>query len=166
MARVFLGLGSNLGDRRSRMRGAVEALMRHGIEVKRASSLYESEPMYELDQPRFLNAVIEVETELSPEELLRVAKGIERQLGRQRRHRNGPREIDIDILRYGGVQLDTPELTIPHPRMAERPFVLEPLGELADDVSPNSGRPSGVQRIEGREWANMPGRRDASLRTE
>ena len=106
--------------------------------------------MYELDQPRFLNAVVEAQTELSPEALLDAVKEIERQLGRKPRSRNGPREIDIDILMYGAKQLDSPELTLPHPRMQERPFVLVPLMELTGDRCSSSGD---LMMVEGPEWA-------------
>lgn len=125
----------------------MEALANAGVRLVEASSLYETEPMYLAEQPAFLNAVVRVETELSPEELLAVVKDVERRLGRQPRERNGPREIDIDILTYGNETRDSPELTIPHPRMAERPFVQAPLAEL-------EGRAyDGLKPIEGPGWA-------------
>lgn len=152
MPRVYLGLGSNLGDRREQLRAALRALSEHGVVVEAASSLYESDPMYEVDQPPFLNAVVAAQTELLPEELLRAAKDVEGQLGRQPRARNGPRELDIDILMYGDRQLDTPELTLPHPRMHERPFVLIPLAELRGSAVKAE---AGLRPIEAPEWAGQ-----------
>jgi len=108
--------------------------------------------MYDTNQPRFLNAAVQVDTELSPEALLLAAKAIERKLGREERTRFGAREIDIDILVYGDERRDTPTLTIPHPRMAERPFVQAPLAELRGDAAPAY---EGVSVVEGPEWADV-----------
>jgi len=149
VAEVYLGLGANLGDRREQLRRALAELRGQGVRTERVSSLYETEPMYQLDQPAFLNAVIQAETGLTPEELLGAAKEVERHLGRRRRTRYGPREIDVDILLYEGQQRNTEELMLPHPRMAERPFVQVPLAELRGEAT----RAEGVTAIEGPEWA-------------
>lgn len=140
MTAVYLGLGSNLGDRPGNLKRALEALARK-VKVVRVSSIYETEPVGFLSQPRFLNAVCKVETGLKPLELLRFVKNTETELGRRQSFRDAPREIDIDILLYGSVVMDTPELTVPHPRMTERAFVLVPLVEIAPDaVHPGLGR--------------------------
>ncbi|HVB33356.1 MAG TPA: 2-amino-4-hydroxy-6-hydroxymethyldihydropteridine diphosphokinase [Patescibacteria group bacterium] len=128
---VYLSLGSNLGDRARQIARAVEALAGAGIRPVRRSSLYLTEPVGGLDQRPFLNCVVEAETESMPRQLLRQVQQVERALGRRRMVRQGPRSIDIDILFYGTSRIRTPELTIPHPRIAERRFVLVPLGEIA-----------------------------------
>ena len=128
---VYLALGSNLGDREANLRLAIRALARTSIEIVRASSIYETAPMLFEDQPWFLNQVVEAKTSLFPRQLLHCAQEVERQLGRKRTIANGPRIIDIDILLYGRTVMTSDELTLPHPRMAERRFVLEPLAELA-----------------------------------
>ncbi len=141
MPTVYLGLGANLGDREANLRAARERLQELGVELERCSSLYESEPWGVRDQPRFLNAVCRAHTALSPQELLRLAKQVERDLGRRPGVRYGPRPVDVDILLYDDLVLDTPDLTIPHPRLAERAFVLVPLAELAPElVVPGLGR--------------------------
>ena len=112
--------------------------------------MYETVPMYDTDQPPFLNAATQVRTDLQPEALLQAIKGVEQELGRQPRTRFGPREIDVDILLYGDERRDTPELTIPHPRMDERPFVQAPLAELRGQSPPPY---DGVRLVEGPEWA-------------
>ena len=127
---VYLGLGSNLGDRMGNLKSAVEKLSKK-VTVKKISSAYETEPLYNTEQPMFLNAVIKGVTTLEPLELLSFVKGIENDLGRQPGFRNAPRIIDIDILFYGKRVIQTDELTVPHPRIAERAFVLVPLAELA-----------------------------------
>ncbi len=138
---MFLGLGGNLGDREANLRAARERLERGGVAVERCSSLYETEPWGVVDQPHFLNAVCQGRTMLAPMELLALAKRIEGELGRAPTVRYGPRPIDIDILLYGAQVLATPELTVPHPRLAERAFVLVPLAELAPDLPlPGDGR--------------------------
>jgi 2-amino-4-hydroxy-6-hydroxymethyldihydropteridine diphosphokinase len=131
---VYLGLGSNLGQREANLREAVERLEAAGIRLARRSSLYETEPLELRDQPWFLNAVVEVETDLFPRQLLGCIQNIEREMGRQRVTPKGPRNIDIDLLFYGRSVIDTPELQTPHPRIAERRFVLEPLSEIAPDL--------------------------------
>ncbi len=134
MKRVYLSLGSNLGGRESALRKAVAALGPAGIRVLRVSSVYESEPVDVRDQPWFLNLVVEAETGLSPEELLARTQRVEREMGRVRTRPKGPRAIDIDILFYGDSVIDSTELTVPHPRMPGRRFVLEPLAELAPEL--------------------------------
>ena len=130
MTRVWLALGSNLGDRAGYLQAAREALPEAGITLIRASRVAETEPLGVEDQPRFLNQVLEVETSLEPRPLLNTVKDIERQLGRTARQRWGPREIDIDILRYDGRSVDEPGLHIPHPELPNRPFLLELLEDL------------------------------------
>lgn len=131
MARVYLSLGSNMGDRGANIARALEKLSGRGVRVTRASSLYETEPVEFREQAWFLNSVVEAETELEPSELLAAALEVERALGRERRVPKGPRLIDIDILLYGDAVIDTPELQVPHPRMAARRFVLVPFAEIA-----------------------------------
>jgi 2-amino-4-hydroxy-6-hydroxymethyldihydropteridine diphosphokinase len=129
--RIYLSLGSNLGDRAENLARAVDGLPGAGINVLRQSSIYETEPVDFLDQPWFLNTVLEAETLLPPAQLLAALQGIERRLGSRKLVARGPRIIDLDILIYGGVVVRTAEMEIPHPRMAERRFVLVPLAELA-----------------------------------
>jgi 2-amino-4-hydroxy-6-hydroxymethyldihydropteridine diphosphokinase len=131
---VYLGLGSNIGDREANLREALERLEAAGIRAARRSSLYETEPLELRDQPWFLNAVVEVETDLFPLQLLGCIQNIEREMGRQRVTPKGPRNIDIDILFYGRSVIDTAELHIPHPSIAQRRFVLEPLSEIAPEL--------------------------------
>ena len=128
MARAFIGLGSNLGDREAALRGALELL---GEDVVAVSSFRETEPVGYLDQPAFLNAAAALETGLEPRALLERLLGVERELGRTREGpRHGPRTIDLDLLVYDDRVIDEPGLVVPHPRLAERRFVLEPLAEL------------------------------------
>ncbi|MFA4991865.1 MAG: 2-amino-4-hydroxy-6-hydroxymethyldihydropteridine diphosphokinase [Candidatus Omnitrophota bacterium] len=132
--RCYIGLGSNLGDRQKNIDEAVRRLgSARGIEVKRVSSVYETEPVGGPPQGKYLNAVAEIETGLSPRELLTVTQAIEDGLGRTRTVRNGPRTIDLDILLCGGLEIDEPDLKIPHPRMKEREFVMKGLRELVDE---------------------------------
>jgi len=128
---AYLGLGSNLGDREANLRKALEHLEAAGVEIVHRSHIYETEPQEVFDQPWFLNLVVEVATHFSAVELLARVQAIEGELGRKRAVPKGPRVIDIDILFYGDSILDTAELQIPHLRLAERRFVLEPLSELA-----------------------------------
>jgi 2-amino-4-hydroxy-6-hydroxymethyldihydropteridine diphosphokinase len=130
---VYLGLGTNLGDRMNNLTSALKLLGRK-VTIKKISSVYETEPVGYKEQPLFLNAVLLAMTELDPMELLHFIKGIESELGRQPSFRNAPRLIDIDILFYGDLVMETPELIIPHPRIAERAFVLAPLAEIAPEV--------------------------------
>lgn len=133
MATVYLSLGSNLGNRALSIYAALRRLGQ-GIALEEISSLYETEPVGLKDQPWFLNLVCRCETELSPEALLDLAKEVEQRLGRKETIRFGPRTIDIDILLYDDLLLNTPHLQIPHPRLHERAFVLVPLAELAPDL--------------------------------
>lgn len=187
---VFLGLGTNLGDREANLREAVRLLEERGVRVVQVSSLYETAPVGYPDQPRFLNAVARVEAgvgarggepagagvaagagagaradggEVGPAWMLGVAAGIEREMGRVRGIRNGPRVIDIDVLIYGERAVETGELEVPHPRMAERRFVLEPLAEIAPELRhPLLGLTAGqmlarvkdqeAERVAGPEW--------------
>jgi len=128
---VYLGLGSNLGDRAAQLEQAIAGLATAGITPVRCSSFYATEPVGFAPQHWFLNAVVEAETELMPRQLLRATQGVERSLGRRRTVPSGPRTVDIDILLYGGTVVSMPDLEIPHPRMAERRFVLVPLREIA-----------------------------------
>ena len=132
MKLVYIGLGSNLGDREATIRAALDRLDgQDEIQVVRVSSLRETDPVGYTYQPRFLNGVAALETELSPRELLERMLAVERALGRTRDGpRFGPRTIDLDLLLYGDAVVDEPGLEIPHPRIAERSFVLEPLAEL------------------------------------
>lgn len=135
MATAFIGLGSNLGDRISNIQKAIEQLnRREGIAVTKISSIYETAPIGLTEQPDFLNAVAEVETSLKALDLLHVALDVENDMGRIRNLRWGPRVIDIDLLIYDDLQTAEPELTLPHPRMRERAFVLIPLSEIAPDL--------------------------------
>lgn len=131
MSRAVLGLGTNLGDRLENLRLAVAALgaLPHTC-VEAVSSVYETEPVGYADQPAFLNAAAVVETGLSPRALLGACLGIEAAMGRRRTFRNAPRILDIDVLLVEGVEMAEEELTLPHPRMAQRGFVLVPLEEL------------------------------------
>jgi 2-amino-4-hydroxy-6-hydroxymethyldihydropteridine diphosphokinase len=133
MARVFVGIGSNLGDRAETLRRAVEAMAAlPATAVKAVSRLHETEPVGIVDQPRFLNGAVELETELDPDALLAALLAIERELGRDRASvpPGGPRTADLDLLVYGDRRIERSELEIPHPRLHERRFVLEPLAEL------------------------------------
>ncbi len=132
--KAVLGLGSNLGDKERSLRAAVGALgLVPGVRVLRTSSVWVTEPWGYTDQPPFYNAVVEVESDLSPQALLGACLGIEAGIGRVRSFRNGPRVIDIDLLLYEDAVSDTPELRLPHPGIRERDFVLLPLGELYPD---------------------------------
>lgn len=142
MTWAYVGLGANVGNRRENLDRAVELLAAEpGVRVLAVSSVRETDPVGYEDQPRFLNAACALETELRPRELLERLLAIERALGRERAGpRFGPRTIDLDLLLYGNETLDEPGLTVPHPRLAERLFVLEPLYELAPDLVLPDGR--------------------------
>jgi 2-amino-4-hydroxy-6-hydroxymethyldihydropteridine diphosphokinase len=133
---IFLSLGSNVGDRQENLRAAIAALPGAGVDVKRVSSIYETEPVDLLEQPWFLNCVVQGETAVPATELLRALREIEHRMGSKKLIARGPRLIDIDILLYGQQTIDAPELQVPHPRMHLRRFVLIPLAELAPDVKP------------------------------
>ena len=136
MAEVFLALGSNLGDRAGNLKAAREALVRGVLDNLRASSIYDTESWGPIKQGRYLNQVVRGTTSLAPPALLRALQKIEMSLGRDRakEERYGPRTIDLDILLYDDVEVNETDLTIPHPRMAERAFVLVPLAEIAPDL--------------------------------
>jgi len=131
--RVYLSLGSNIGDRAANLLSAIEELSRFG-KVAAVSSFYETEPVEFTKQPWFLNCAVSLDTEKTPGQLLRVLLEIERTMGRLRTQQKGPRKIDIDILLFGDSSVNTATLTIPHPAMHERRFVLEPLAEIAPDA--------------------------------
>ena len=133
MSTIHIGIGSNLGNREENCLKAIQFLSQEGIRIRKRSSMHETEPWGMKDQPRFINMAIEGETGLKPKELLSVLKEIEDGIGRVATYRWGPRLIDLDILLYENLVIDTPELTIPHPRMHEREFVLRPLAEIAPD---------------------------------
>ncbi len=158
MKTAYLALGSNIGDRDANLREAVQRLETEDLRVTRRSSLYETAPREMLDQPWFLNAVVEIETNLFPMQLLGRTRRIESEMGRRRVTPKGPRNIDIDILFYGRSVIDTAGLQVPHSRIAERAFVLEPLAEVAPDFRhPITGmtaremlaalEPQGVRRL-------------------
>jgi 2-amino-4-hydroxy-6-hydroxymethyldihydropteridine diphosphokinase len=134
MKTAYLGLGSNLGDRAANLAEAVRHLTNDRVRVQRKSSIWETAPRDVLDQPYFLNQVVEVETDLFPRQLFQHVQRIEREMGRLKRTPKGPRLIDLDILLYANAVVTSPDLEIPHPRMIERRFVLAPLAELAPDL--------------------------------
>ncbi len=137
MTLAYVGLGSNLGDREAAIRAALAALPG----VVAVSELRETAPVGVTEQPAFLNGAAALETELSPRDLLESLLAVERELGRERRERWGPRTIDLDLLLYGAETVDEPGLTVPHPSLHERRFALEPLAELDPDlVVPGRGR--------------------------
>jgi len=138
---AYLGLGSNLGDRLATLQRAVDLLAATpGIRVVRSSRVYETEPVGGPVQPEYLNAVVEVDADLRPRELLEACLTVEEALGRVRTARWGPRTIDVDLLTYGDDTIDEPDLVVPHPRMHERGFVLAPLTELTADPPLPGGR--------------------------
>ena len=138
MSIAYIALGSNLGDRAGCIQRAVAALQEKGALVLKQPTIIESNPVGGPPHDKFLNAVIKIETELSPAELLSVCLSIERQMGRVRDVRNGPRTIDLDILLYDHLTIDTPQLQILHPRMREREFVMKPLKEIEPDLLTHS----------------------------
>jgi 2-amino-4-hydroxy-6-hydroxymethyldihydropteridine diphosphokinase len=137
MPRAYVGLGSNMGDRERMLWGAIHMLtFNPEVEVVAVSSIRETDPVGFEDQPRYLNAAAAIDTELEPRALLDLLLSIERELGRTREGtRFGPRTIDLDLLLYGDESVDEPGLTVPHPRLHERRFVLEPLAELDPDLA-------------------------------
>ena len=129
---IFVALGTNMGDREGNLETAIERLG-EVMEVTCRSRLYQSAPMYVTDQDAFLNMAVKGETDLTPEALLDALKKLEHEIGRRPTFRNGPRVIDLDILYYGDLLMDTERLNIPHPRIGERGFVLQPLNDMAPD---------------------------------
>lgn len=141
MHTAWLGLGTNLGERRDNLARALEGLRALG-KIEAISTIYESEPVGLREQPEFWNLALRLRTELPPAELLTMAKAIEHAMGRRPAPRNAPRVIDIDLLLYDDEQLTTPTLIIPHPRLTERAFVLRPLTEIDPELQhPASGQP-------------------------
>ncbi len=133
MARVFIALGSNLGDRPVNLAGALSALDQFAVVIKR-SPIYETAPMYVTDQPRFLNMAAQIQTDRKPKQLLALLKRAEAGLGREPGARYGPRVIDLDILLYDDLIVDLPNLKIPHPGLPERAYVLRPLCDIAPHI--------------------------------
>ena len=131
---VFLSLGSNVGDRENNLCAAIAALPELGVKIKQVSSIYETEPVDLLEQPWFLNCVVEGETTVPPVELLKRLRELEKRMGSKKPVARGPRLIDLDILVYGQQTIDSPELQVPHPRLHLRRFVLTPLAEIAPDL--------------------------------
>jgi len=127
---IYLGLGSNLGDRQKNIREAVSFLQKNAVAIEKISTIIETKPIGGPPQDKYLNAVIKCQTDLSPIQLLTVIQKIEKNLGRQRAIVNGPRTIDIDILLYGRLRISSAQLLIPHPRMSSRDFVMLPLKEI------------------------------------
>lgn len=163
MADVYVGLGSNVGDAAAHLREAVERVSR-ALAIEEVSSAYWTEPVGMREQPFFLNAVLRASTELPPHDVLRVLRGIEDEMGRQREVPLGPRRIDLDLLLYDDARIDDPGLVLPHPRMDERRFVLEPLAEISPGLRIRPGGPTvaellaslpqaeSVERMELQEW--------------
>ena len=160
-ALAYVGLGANLGERETALRSALAAIRRlPGTRVTRVSPLYGSAPV-DAGGPDYLNAVAELTTTLAPQALLEALQTIERGAGRERPYRNAPRTLDLDILWFGGQVIDSPALTVPHPRMAERAFVLRPLADLAPDRVEaawlQAVASQDIQRLEGPGWADRAG---------
>lgn len=154
-AEAYIALGSNMGDREELLQEAIRLIDAHPeIRITRISGIYETDPVGYIDQPAFLNMVIAVRTSLQPLELLREQLTLEKRLGRIRHERWGPRTIDLDLLLYDNVRMDHEELTLPHPRMLERAFVLVPLHDVLEETDP--------LRIEVQEaaHASLQGRKD------
>ena len=150
---VYLSLGSNLGDRRANLKKALR-LLSEGVEIVKVSSVYDTDPVGVGKQPRFLNLMCRVNTDIGPMQLLSFVKGIESNMGRDLSLRDTPRIIDIDIIFHGDIIIESPELVIPHPRMRERAFVLVPFAEIAPEVvHPVTGERIGdlAARVEGRD---------------
>lgn len=157
MARLYLGVGTNLGDRMENLRAALVRL-EPSMRVQSVSSVYETEPWGVTDQPRFLNLVVEGETELEPLALLDALKRTEREMGRGPGERYGPRVIDLDILLYDNLEFRSDRLEIPHPRLAERRFVLVPLAEIAPDIIHPGFKQSALELLQ-----QLPDAKDVTL---
>lgn len=171
MTVAYLALGSNVGDRAANLSRALALLPGYGVRVTEVSPVYETDPVGYAEQPPFLNAACRAETALSPHELLAAVKAVEAEVGRTPTFVHGPREIDVDIILYGDVRVDTEDLVIPHPRMAQRAFVLVPLADIAGEVvHPALGATvaSLLASVEGRDgvrwWGPPPDARGTSGR--
>jgi len=140
MPTVYIALGTNIGNRDENLSEAARRLRESGVEITKLSSIYETEPVDYLDQPWFLNAVLEAQTTLSAAQLLTTLRSIESQMGSKKPFAKGPRLIDLDILLYGDDTIETTDLQVPHPRMLRRNFVLVPLAEIAPDLKHPSWR--------------------------
>ncbi len=134
MTTVYIALGTNVGDRDHNLREAIRFLAESGIQIQKISSIYETEPVDYLNQPWFLNAVLEAQTDLPPLDLLHKLRAIESAMGSKKPFAKGPRLIDLDILLYNNESIATPDLQVPHPRMLQRRFVLAPLAEIAPNL--------------------------------
>jgi 2-amino-4-hydroxy-6-hydroxymethyldihydropteridine diphosphokinase len=134
MYTAYIGIGSNLGDRQNNCERAIDLLKQQGVSIKKCSSLRETQPWGLQDQPLFLNMAVEIETDYTPNELLTLVKDIETKIGRQKSSPWGPRVVDLDILVFNEVIIQSQQLTIPHPYMHKRAFVLEPMQEIAPDL--------------------------------
>ena len=146
--KVYLSLGSNIGDREKNLRSAMDELPHAGVAITRVSSFYETEPVDLREQPWFLNCAVEAETHFDPFMLLRALREIETKMGNKKLVAKGPRLIDMDILLYGSEMIDTPELQVPHPRMHLRRFVLVPLAEIAAEVMHPALKMTATQLLE------------------
>ena len=146
---VFLSLGSNVGDRDKNLRTAIAALPELGVKLRKVSSIYETEPVDFLEQPWFLNCVVEGETTVPPATLLKRFRELEQQIGSKKLVPRGPRLIDLDIVVYGEQAIDSPELQVPHPRMHLRRFVLAPLAEIAPNLKHPSWSGTAAQLLNG-----------------
>ncbi|AST57825.1 2-amino-4-hydroxy-6-hydroxymethyldihydropteridine diphosphokinase [Thermoanaerobacterium thermosaccharolyticum] len=134
MTDTYMSIGSNVGDREGYLKSALIKLAKNSVIIEKVSPIYETEPVGYKEQGKFLNAVVQTKTELKPHELLKVINTVEKELGRERLIRWGPRTIDIDILLYGDVTINDDDLKIPHERMWERAFVLVPLNDIAPNI--------------------------------
>jgi len=146
--KVYLSLGSNIGDREKNLRSAMDELPHAGVAITRVSSFYETEPVDLREQPWFLNCAVEAETHFDPFMVLRALREIETKMGGKKLVAKGPRLIDMDILLYGSEMIDTPELQVPHPRMHLRRFVLVPLAEIAAEVMHPALKMTATQLLE------------------
>ncbi|WP_106769518.1 2-amino-4-hydroxy-6-hydroxymethyldihydropteridine diphosphokinase [Paenibacillus faecalis] len=159
ISEAYIALGANLGDREATLMEALEMLDLHpNITVVRCSSIYETEPFGYLEQPMFLNMTAVVETPLDPHSLLRVMQQIEQRLGRVRHIHWGPRTVDLDLLWMEGIQLDTPDLILPHPRMQERLFVLVPLADIIPKDEPSglyTTVKTAIEKLDGKEGIQL-----------
>jgi len=145
-ATVYLGLGSNLEDKQGNLQDALEFLS-HESKIEKVSPVYDTAPVGNVNQPRFLNIACLIKTELSPSDLLAFTKGIEKKIGRKPGPKDSPRPIDIDILFYDNLVLETTKLIIPHPRLPERAFVLAPLADIAPDLKHPVSKKSVIQML-------------------